>query len=64
MGHVDERLVKAWKERFEQMNGFPGEDNTLTRLRLPVPPIDFDAITIDMLDRLNRGESGGRSVVC
>lgn len=51
-GFVEPRQVRKWMERYQEVNGFPagkiGSDP-----RIPVPPIDWNAVKIESLKQIN-----------
>jgi hypothetical protein len=47
-GYAEPRLVRLWKMKWCQANGkFP--ERTISNARLPMPPIDWDSVTLDTL---------------
>jgi hypothetical protein len=54
-GFVNPRMVRSWYERYCEVHGLPKSANSRkNHRRMPMPPIDFNAIKIrelnDMLD--------------
>lgn len=54
---VDHAMLQKWYVAYCQNNGVPTDTNQKTyKRRMPMPPIDWEAITIDKLEE--RTESG------
>lgn len=52
-GFVNPGMVRDWYERYCEVNGLPGSVNSKkTHRRMPMPPIDFQAIEIQKLEEL------------
>lgn len=49
---VDIRTVRKWRRRYEEINGFPSESPQNAKRRIPLPPIDFQAIQITDLEAM------------
>jgi hypothetical protein len=50
-GFVNPGMVRDWYERYCEVNGLPGSVNSKrTHRRMPMPPIDFQAIEIKKLE--------------
>lgn len=61
-GFVTPTMVRDWYERYCEVNGLEGSVNSKKRYRrMPMPPIDFQAIEIKKLEEmleLPAGEEG------
>jgi hypothetical protein len=58
-GHVEPRVVRSWHEKYQQLHGFESRSKTPGRIRLPVPPIDWDAVTIETIANIqSQAEEG------
>lgn len=52
-GFVTPSMVKKWYERYHEMHGLSGADNCRREIRrLPMPPIDFNAVKVEALEQL------------
>ena len=52
-GFVTPGMVRDWYERYCEVNGLPGSANSKKSYRrMPMPPIDFQAIEIQKLEGL------------
>jgi hypothetical protein len=50
-GFVNPGMVRDWYERYCEVNGLPGSTNSKKACRrMPMPPIDFQAIEIQKLE--------------
>jgi hypothetical protein len=56
-GFVEPRLIRVWHEKWSQVSANPSK-HTVNGERLPVPPIDWDAIKLQDLKAIN--ETGNR----
>lgn len=48
---ADRRTVNSWYQTFCQTNGIPSHGSTRRLRRLPMPPIDFEKISIESLQQ-------------
>lgn len=52
-GFVTPTMVRDWYERYCEVNGLEGSANSKKRYRrMPMPPIDFQAIEIKKLEEM------------
>lgn len=52
-GFVAPAMVRSWYERYCEVNGLDQPVNSKRRLRrMPMPPIDFEAVAVTDLERL------------
>ena len=58
-GFVEPRIVRKWYAKYQQLNAYPDRSENPRRLRLPVPPIDWDAITIETISNIQRKAAAG-----
>jgi len=58
-GFVEPRVVRNWYTKYQQLNGYPNRFSNPQRFRLPVPPIDWDAITIETISNIQQKAAAG-----
>lgn len=52
-GFVTPTMVRDWYERYCEVNGLPTSVNSKRSCRrLPMPPIDFDAVNIREIEKM------------
>lgn len=59
-GFVTPAMVRDWYERYCEVNGLEGSVNSKKQYkRMPMPPIDFQAVEIKKLEEMMESPAGG-----